>query len=821
MAMPIRTALENAGQDVRYAIRTLRASPGFTAVAAMMLALGIGANTAIFSAVSAVLLQPLPFPEPDRVVLLWTDFTGVGGPPRSEVSPGDFASWRDRSRSFSGVAGFAIDNYNLTGVGEPGKYTGVRTTGSLFTVLGMQPLLGRTLTAADDRPDAPPVVVLDERVWRTRFAADPAIVGRIIRLNGLPHTVAGVVPADFRFPNKEASLWVAAKFTTVELELRSGYFMYVVARLKAGVTLPQAQADMDGLSRRLAQEFPRSNGRTKATVAALHEHLTRDVRPTMALLLAAVGVVLLIAGANLANLLLTRGAGRIREVAVRQALGATSARVTRQLLTENAVLAVVGAALGVALAVPLLRYLARLIPTSLPDSTAPLLDVPVLAFTAGITMLLVLGFGGLPAFAAARIDLERAIRTGGTRGTTGRGRLRNALVVAELTLTVVLLVAAGLLLRSYANVLAADPGFEPGNLLVVETSLSPSKYEQTARRDSFYRAVAERVEAIPGVTAAGFANFPPLVFKGGRAFIGAEGEPPPESGNVARYMALDRAVTPGYLRALGVPIIRGRDFEARDAQSGVPVVIVNRTLADRRWPNQDPIGRRIKFGPATAPGLWMTVVGVVGDVKQTALDARFEPEVYLPSNQGGGFVPSFLWPQHLVVRTAGNPRAYASAVRNAVWSVDPEQAASNIRTMDDVFDTELRNRNTQLTLVGAFAILAFVMASVGLYGVLSYSVAQRLRDIGIRVALGAGRATVVVETLRGALTLAAVGIALGLGVAVGVSRVLRTWLFEVTPLDATTFAATAALLALMALLASAIPAARGASVDPVRVLRAE
>jgi predicted permease len=819
--MQIRAALETAAQDIGYALRTLRSSPGFTAVAVTMLALGIGANTAIFSAVSAVLLTPLPFPAPDRLVLLWTDFTRVGGPPRSEVSPGDFASWRDRNRSFTGVAGYAIDNYNLTGSGEPGKYTGVRSTGNLFAVLGMQPLVGRALTAADERPEAPPVVVIDERVWRTRFAADPALVGRTIRLNGLPHTVAGIVPADFRFPNKDASLWVPAKFTPVELQLRSGYFMYVVARLNAGVSLEQAQADMDNLSQQLAREFPQSNGRTGVTVAALHEHLTRDARPTMALLLAAVGVVLLIAGANLANLLLTRGTLRIREVAVRQALGATSARVTRQLLTENAVLAVIGAALGVALAVPLLRYLARLTPTGLPDVTAPALDVRVLAFTAAITTLMVIGFGAAPAFAAARVDLERAMRTGASRGTTGRSRLRNTLVVAELTLTVVLLVAAGLLLRSYANVLAVDPGFNPRNLLVVETALPPSKYGQADRRDAFYRAVVERVTAIQGVTAAGFANFPPLVFKGGRAFIGAEGEPPPESGHAARYMALDRAVTPGYLPAMGVPFVRGRDFDARDAQSKLPVVIVNRRLAEQRWPNQDPIGRRIKFGAANTPGLWLTVVGVVGDVKQTALDARFEPEVYLPSNQGGGFVPPFLWPQHLIVRTTGDPRGLAPAVRSAVWNVDPEQAAANIRTMDDIFDTELRSRNTQLTLVGAFAVLAFVMAAVGLYGVLSYSVAQRMRDIGVRVALGAGRGTVVAETLRGALALAATGIVLGLGVAVAVSRTLQSWLFDVTPLDASTFAAAAALLAVMALLASAIPAARGASVDPVRVLRAE
>jgi putative ABC transport system permease protein len=647
------------------------------------------------------------------------------------------------------------------------------------------------------------------------------VVGRPIRLNGLPHTVVGVVPADFRFPNKTASLWVPAKFTPTELEFRSGYFMYVVARLKPGASLAQAQADMSAVATQLGREFPRSNGRTGVTVAALHEHLTRDIRPAMGLLLAAVAVVLLIAGANLATLLLTRGGARVKELAVRQALGATQGRVTRQLLTENAVLAVVGAGLGVALAIPVLRYLARLVPAGLPDATAPALDWRVFAFTAGITMLLVLGFGTAPAFATARVDLEAAMRSGASRGTTGRRRLRSTLVVAELTLTVVLLVAAGLLLRSYANVLAVNPGFNPRNLLVAETSLPPLKYAETNRRSGFYDAVRQRVTAIPGVTAAAFANFPPLVFKGGRAFIATEGEAAPAPQDVARSMTIDRAVTPGYFRALGVPVVRGRDFDARDAASSVPVAIVNRTFAERRWPNQDAIGRRIKFGPAGAPGLWLTVIGVVGDVNEMALDRPVEPEVYLPSNQGGGFVPPFLWPQYLVIRTAGDPRAVAGAVREAVWSVDGEQAVSNMRTMDDVFDAELLNRNTQVTLVASFALLALVMASIGLYGVLAYTVAQRLPEIGVRLALGAGRATVVAETLRGALVLVAAGIAIGLGVAVAVSRVLQSWLFGVAPLDVPTLAGTAVLLGLMALLASAVPAARGASVDPCRVLRAE
>ncbi|HEV8392769.1 MAG TPA: ABC transporter permease [Vicinamibacterales bacterium] len=811
---------ETAIRDVRHALRALRSSPGFTAVALALLALGIGANTAIFSVVSAVLLRPLPFPEPDRLVLLWENMTTMSGPARVEASPGDYVSWSERNRSFSGVAGYGIDQYSLTGAGNPDKLTAVRTSGNLFAVLGTQPLLGRTLTSQDDRPHAPAVVVLDERAWRSRFAADAGVVGRTVHLNGVPHTVVGVVPADFRFPDRRVALFIPSKLTPVERELRSGYFMYVVARLKPEVSLAQAQADMTALARQLGREFPRSNGRTGVTVAALHEHLTREVRPSMAILLAAVGLVLLIAGANLANLLLIRGATRVREIAVRQALGATPGRVTRQLLTENAVLAFVGALLGVALAVPALRYLARLTPTSFPDATTPALDMRVFLVTAGITMVMVLGFGTAPAFAAARVHLESAIRTGASRSTTGRSRLRSVLIVAELALTVVLVVGAGLLLRSYANVLAIDPGFDPHRLLLAETPLPPLKYADTPTRYAFLRSVTERVGAIPGVTAAGFANFPPMVFKGGRAFIAAEGEPPPPPADISRSMTVNRTVGEGYFGALGVPFVRGRDFDDRDAQSGVPVVIVNRTFAERRWPNQDPIGRRIKFGPSNAPGIWMTVVGVVGDIREMALETPADPEIYGPSNQGQG-IPPFLWPQYLLVRTAGDPLAVAAAVRAAVWSVDRDQAVSNIRTMDDVFDVELQNRNTQLTLVGAFALLAFVMAAIGLYGVLAYSVAQRLPEIGVRVALGAARRTVVAETLRGAMALAAVGIGLGLVVSFAASRGLQRWLFEVSPLDASTFAGTALLLALMALLASAIPAARGASVDPVRVLRAE
>jgi predicted permease len=819
----MRTLIERARQDVRFAIRTLRASPGFTIVALTMLALGIGANTAIFSVVTAVLLRPLPFPEPQRLVFLWENFSAVGGPLRAEASPGDYAEWRRRNHSFADVAGFVTENYNLTGTGEPEKLTGIRTSANLFSVLGTQAILGRTLTPSDDAADAAPVVVIDEPLWRSRFGADPALVGRQVLLNGLAHTVVGVVPADFRFPSKTASIWLPARFTATELSLRDGYFFYVVARMKAGVTLTQAQADMTAVSQQLARDFPASNRRTTVTVAALHEHLTREVRPAMALLLGAVALVLLIAGANLANLLLTRSTTRTKELAVRQALGAPRSRITQQLVTEHAVLAIAGAVLGVALAVPTLGYLARLVPMGLPDATTPTLDIRVLLFTAGITALMVLGFGTGPAFAGADVDLEATIRSGTSRGTTARRRgLLSALVVAELTLTVVLLTAGGLLLRSYINVLAVNPGFTPHNMLVAETPLPPAKYRETASRTAFYSGVLQRVSALPGVKAAGFANFPPLVFKGGRGFISAEGEAPPPPSQFSRYMAIDRVATPGYFRALGVPIVAGREFDDRDASSTTPAVLINRKLANLHWPGQDPVGRRIKFGPANVPGVWLTVLGVIGDIHEMGLDSAVEPEIYLPSNQGRDVVvPPFLWPQYLIVRTEGDPLAVAAAVRGAVWNVDPQQPVSNIRSMDDIVDMELLNRSTQLTLVGAFAALAFVMAAIGLYGVLSYAVAQRLPEIGVKMALGARRTTVVVEIIRNALTLAAIAIVLGLVGAIAFDRVLRSWLFQVTPLDLATFASTALVIGITALIASSVPALRGASVDPSVVLRAE
>jgi predicted permease len=670
---------ERLSQDVRYAMRTLRKSPGFTLVAVAMLALGIGANTAIFSLVSAVLLRPLPFPEPDRLMLLWDDFSARGGPPRTEPTAADYVAWKEQSRSFADMAAFTTDTYNLTGTGDPDKLAGIRTTANLFGVLGRQPLMGRTLSPSDEQPDASPVVVINERLWRSHFGADPGLVGRTIDLNGLAHTVVGVVPADFQFPNKNAVLWVPARFTPKELAERSVYFLYVVARLEPGIGLSQARVEMATIARRLGQEYPPSNGGVNVAVTPLHEHLTRDARPAMSILLGAVGLVLLIACANLTNLLLARGAGRRKELAVRQALGAARGRVTRQLLTESAVLAGLGAVLGVALSTVAFAYLARLVPNGLPQGTSPTLDARVLVFTSGVAVLMVLGFGTGPAFAAARLDLDTALKTGTNRGTTASGasgasggrRLRSALVVTEMTLTVVLLVAAGLLLRSYSRVLAVEPGFQPQNLLIAETVLPPSKYRTLESRAAFYEGVLQRVSALPAVSSAGYINYPPLVFKGGRVYVSIEGRPTPPREDFIRYIVSDRVVSPGYFSTLGVPLLRGRYFDLRDGAGAPLAVIINEKMASMHWQAENPVGRRMKIGTADGSNPWLTIVGVVRDVRQMGLDVPAEAELYVSSNGETGYsARSVTAGSMIAARTAGR-RVPASVIIMASSAAEP------------------------------------------------------------------------------------------------------------------------------------------------------
>ncbi len=810
-------------QDVRYALRTLRSAPGFTAVAVVILALGIGANTAIFSLVSATVLRPLPFPDPDRLVMVFDDFRPVGGPERAEPSLADYRDWRDHSASFDALAAYLPVSYNLTGGGEPERLAGARVTTNLFGALGLQPVLGRVFSGDDEGPDALPVAVVSTALWQRRFGADPGLIGRTITLDGLQRTVVGVVPPDFRYPTPDIAVWVPAAFTPEELGSRGNYSYDVVGRLKAGVTPAAAQAELAAISK-AAQSAPAVNAPRAlgVTIADLKDQLTyyARTRPTVYLLAAAVATLLLITCANMANLLLARGAQRQREVAVRKALGAGTGRVLRQLLTESAVLAAAGVAVGVALSVLSFRYLGRLVPGVVPDAMHLGLDWRVLAFTAALAVVTVLLFGTGPALLTARRDFGAALKNGAATAAAGSATLRSALVVAEITFTVVLVAAAGLLLRSYAAVLAADPGFRAEHLLIAETVLSPAQYADLSKRTDFYRRVQERVQALPGVVSAGYINNAPLMMKGGRTYVRVEGRPPPRPEDWQKQIIANRVVTPGYFETLGVPLKRGRLVEARDDAGSPPVMVINEAMARQLFPGEDPIGKRVRFGPEGADAPWNTIIGVVGDVRQMGLDVPAEPELYLASAQ----IPvqfAFFWPRHLLVRTQGDPMALAAALRRAVWDVDPDQPVAQIRPMTDVLDADLASRNTQLTLLGVFAALALVLAAVGLYGVLAYTVTQRTAEIALRMALGAPVASVVHGVVRSALVLAALGIALGLVGALAGTRVLASFLYGVSATDPVTLAGVAVLLVAVTVAASYVPARRAARIDPAAALRGE
>ncbi len=813
-------SLDSLRQDLRYSLRTLRASPGFTAIAILTLALGIGANTAIFSLVSAVLLKPLPFVEPNRLVLLWEDFTAIRGPDRVEPAATTVVEWKRRTRSFEGIAMLVTQPYNLTGDGEPERLQGVRTDTNLFALLGLRPILGRTFAADDEGADAAPVVVLSERLWARRFAADPALIGRTIVLDGLARTVIGVVPEDFRFPNSDTSLWVPAAWPPAELANPNAYNYYAVARLRPGVDRRAAQAELDAVALAMLSERPNGAGQSKFTVASLQEHLGREVRPTFYMLAAAVATILLITCANIANLLLARGTQRNKELAVRKAIGADGARVLRQLLTESAVLAVGGVLLGVALSTLAFTYLARLVPRAFPIGPGLAIDWRVLIFAIALSVFTVLLFGAGPALIASRRGFNDALRASGASVARRSGRLRNGLVIAEITLTVVLLAAAGLLLRSYTSVLAVDPGFKADHLLLVETPLTPSKYGRIEDRTDNYRRVLERVRALPGVTSAGYVNLPPLVFKGGRVYVSVEGEPPPSQADFARYVVADRVAGEGYLETLGVPLLQGRQFDSRDGLAAAPTIIINDSMAKRYWRDRDPIGQRIKIGGPQADTPWLTVIGVVGDTHQMGLDIAPEPEFFTSAAQDLMSSP-FFWPGYLLVRAQTDPLALATAVRRAVWDIDANQPVASTRTMQDVLDGDVASRNTQLTLVGAFAALALLLVSVGLYGVLSYTIAQRTAEIGLRMALGAQTGNVVSGVLRAAFKLAAIGVVLGVAGAFGVTRLLSRFLFGVSPMDPATLAGVAFVLVAVTIAASVLPALRAARVDPMAALRSD
>lgn len=799
--------------DLRFAWRSLWKNPGLTLIAVIALALGIGANTAIFSVVYGVLLKTLPFPDPLRVIRL-VDSNPSAGLPRFSTSPPDFADWRAQNTVFSHLAANQRDNLNLTGDGDPERLRAARVSGDFFNVFGAKPLLGRPLLPSEDTPGGPKVTVLSYQLWQRRFGADPAIVGKRLILNGESTLVAGVMPASFEVPQR-TELWVPMQMVITE-DQRGGHFLGVTGRLKPGVSIERAQVEMTGITARIATAHPLSNEGWGVNLIPLRDLMVEDIRPALFVLLGAVGLVLLIACANVANLLLSRLAAREREVAVRTALGAGRGRLIRQFLTESMLLSVVGGLLGVLLAWRGTPLLLALFGNRIPRAQEIGVDGTVLAFTILLSLGTGLLFGLLPALHASRSDLQSSLRDGAKGSGDRRGRrTRSVLVFAEVAIAIVLLVGAGLLVRSLLELQNVQPGFRADHALSVQIQLPESSYPEEPKQAAFFRDLLPRLAAIPGVqnAAAGY----PLPFTGSNYMLAfaAEGQAPAKtlSDTPAANMGF---VSPDYFATLAIPIRDGRVFDDHDSLESEKVIVVNRSLADQIWPGVSPVGKRVTFGvPVNAESEWMRVVGVVADVRHGELNDQPGLQAYLPLLQSPSTEAA------LVVRTAGSPGAMTSAVAAAVREVDPALPVANPKTLDQLLADSVAAPRANAVLLALLAGLALVLAAFGVYGVLSYSVAQRTREIGLRMALGAAAGDVLRQLLREGLSTVLAGIATGLVGAFFLARTLRSLLYGVTESDPVTFIGVPLVLLVVAMLATWIPARRATRVEPVVALRYE
>ena len=802
-------------QDLRYAARMLMRTPAFTAIAVLALALGIGANTAIFSVVNTVLLQPLPFKNPNQLVIIWENATHLGFP-KNTPSPANFIDWRQQSTLFTGMAAMAQKNFNLTGVGEPERLDGRRVSANLFDLLGVQPRLGRAFLPEEDTPGTH-VVILSEGLWQRRFGSDPGIVGQSLNLNGESYSVVGVMPPGIELPgfaNWKDQLWVPIAFPSEEAQSRGNHYLEVIARMKPGVDLKQARAEMETIAARLAQQYPEENLRISSVVNPLHEEVVGDIRPALLVLLGAVGFVLLIACANVANLLLARAAVRQKEIALRLALGASRSRLTRQFLTESVLLALLGAVVGLILAFGGLQVLNALIPDTISNAQSISIDAKVLVFTALVAVVTGLIFGLAPATQASNFSLNETLKEGGRdAGGGSKGvRLRGLLVIAEVAVSFVLLIGAGLLINSFLHLRNLDPGFRADHLLTAKIDLPELKYADTEHRVSFFDEVLRRVTSLPGVQSAAVAGNLPLTYNGDSMYIGVEGipDPPPDQQRDVIY----RAIGPGYFDTMGIPLVSGRDFNDRDTVDTTLGVIVSEKMAKHFWPGQNPIGKRLKSGSTTSDSPWREVIGVAKDVRQNDFIADPKLQMYMSYRQ-----LKFLVPNALVVRTNVDPMSLAIPLRNAIWAVDKDQPVSNIDTMEHIVAGAVARQRFSTMLLGVFATVALVLAAVGIYGVMSYSVAQRTREIGIRMALGAQRSDVLKMTVSDGLKLVGLGVVLGLLAAFVLTRVMASLLFGVSTTDPTTFLSISVILVAVAACASYVPALRATKVDPMEAVR--
>lgn len=816
--------MESLKQDLAYGLRTLVKNPGFTIVAVLALALGTGANTAIFSVVNGVLLRPLPFREPERLVMVWINNT-KGNQPQAAFSVPDFLDYRESNGVLEQIASLSFDDFNLTDGDQPERVQGTMVSANFFSVLGVAAQTGRVFLSAEDQAGADRVVVISNGLWRRRFGGDPALVGQTIQLNGASFTVVGVTPPEFQSPEKGDELWVPMSFDATDrlrmpsistpegFKKRSFRFLKSIARLKPGVALDQAQAEMSTIAGRLEQQYPDSNTGMGINLVPLHRQVVGDIRPALLLLLAAVGLVLLIACANVANLLLARAAARQKEIAIRVAVGAGRARLIRQLLTESVLLALLGGALGTGLAWLGLRLLVGINPANIPRLDAIRIDGRVLGFTLLVSLLTGLVFGLVPALQASRPDLNEALKEGarGSTGSIGRRRVRSVLVVTEVALTQMLLIGAGLMIKSFYTLLQVNPGFNAESVLTMQVTLPPVKYAEDSQIMAFYEQALKRIEALPGVQAAGAATSLPLTANSLARRFTIDGRSPASPNE--RLSANYGAISPEYFRAMGIRLISGRAFTDQDRDKSQQVIIINESMRRRFWPNEDPIGKHISL--TAEAGVSRAIVGVVSDVKNSSLDSESGLEVYEPYLQ---FPWSFM---AIVVRTAADPLRLAPAVRDEILAVDKAQPVYDVKTMAQIVGDSVSQPRLYMLLLGIFAGIALVLAAVGIYGVMNYSVNQRKHEIGIRMAIGAQRSDIMKMIVGQGMLLATIGVAIGVAAAFLLGRVVEMLLFGVSGRDLSTFIALPFVLVLVALLASYVPARRATRVDPMNALRAE